>query len=76
MPFLQVKPTTQMSKVFQAYSQRVGTPKNTLKFFLNGKRVAETATPASLELEEDDVVSEPPGVATYYPDANPEGGPT
>jgi len=51
-----VKMTTQMSKLKKSYSERVGVSVNSLRFLFDGKRINETDTPKTLEMENDDVI--------------------
>ena len=52
--FFKVKKTTKMEKVFKAYAQRRGVPPNTLRFLVDGERVANSETPKTLELQDQD----------------------
>jgi len=51
-----VKMTTQMGKLKKSYSERVGAPIASLRFFFDGKRINDDETPKSLEMEQDDVI--------------------
>ena len=52
----QIKMNTKMSKVFDAYLQRKGLGPNTMKFMFDGSKIANDATPASLEMEDNDTI--------------------
>ena len=54
--FFKVKNTTKMSKVFDAYAQRKGVQKSSLRFLLDGERINPADTPKSLELEDQDQI--------------------
>jgi len=54
--FFRVKPTTKMSKVFEAYAQRKCVQSTALRFLLDGERIAADATPEKLELEDKDQI--------------------
>jgi len=45
-----------MEKVFQTYAQRKGVQFNSLRFLLDGERIQSDATPASLDLEDQDQI--------------------
>jgi small ubiquitin-related modifier len=51
-----VKKTTEMSKVFDAYANRLGVTALQLKFMVDGSRINPTDTPKMLELEENDQI--------------------
>jgi len=51
-----VKKTTKMGKIFDAYSQRKGVARQSLRFLLDGKSISQDDTPKMLELEEDDQI--------------------
>lgn len=46
--FFKVKPTTKMSKVFDAYAKRKGVASGTLRFLFDGERVQPDDTPAKV----------------------------
>ena len=46
-----VKMTTQMGKLKKSYSERVGTPIESLRFLFDGKPINDNATPNSLEID-------------------------
>ncbi len=48
--------TTEMSKVFNTYAAKKGVDVTMLRFMLNGERVCYKATPASLDLEDNDQI--------------------
>jgi len=54
--FFKIKKTTRMEKVFQTYAQRKGVQFNSLRFLLDGERIQSDATPASLDLEDQDQI--------------------
>ena len=54
--FFIVKRSTQMSKVFRAYAQRTSQDLRNLRFLLDGDRLLDGHTPASLELEDRDII--------------------
>ena len=43
-------------KVFEAYASRKGVDVGALRFLLDGERIAETASPKMLELEDEDQI--------------------
>ena len=43
-------------KVFEAYAKRKGVDVGALRFLLDGERIAETASPKMLELEDEDQI--------------------
>ena len=45
-----------MSKVFTAYATRKGVETNSLRFLLDGERIADDQTPKTLELEDQDQI--------------------
>ena len=45
-----------MCKVFDSFLQRSGLGPNTRKFFFDGKRITNEDTPASLEMEDNDII--------------------
>ena len=47
-----VKMTTQMGKLKKSYSERVGTPIESLRFLFDGKPINDNATPNSLEIDQ------------------------
>ncbi|GFH61737.1 hypothetical protein CTEN210_18213 [Chaetoceros tenuissimus] len=49
-----IKQSTNMSNVFAAYAQRKKLDPKTLRFLLDGQRIAENETPITLELEDED----------------------
>mmetsp|Transcript_21954 Transcript_21954/g.49644 ORF Transcript_21954/g.49644 Transcript_21954/m.49644 type:complete len:131 (-) Transcript_21954:13-405(-) len=51
-----VKPHTKMAKVFAAFGERKGVETNTFRFLYDGDRIGPEASPASLGLEENDVI--------------------
>mmetsp|Transcript_14006 Transcript_14006/g.20497 ORF Transcript_14006/g.20497 Transcript_14006/m.20497 type:complete len:93 (+) Transcript_14006:167-445(+) len=54
--FFKIKKTTKMSKVFETYAQRKGVAPNSLRFLLDGERIAADETPKTLELEDQDQI--------------------
>lgn len=51
-----VKTTSMLAKMKKAYSERIGIPLTTLRFIFEGRRLDDTDTPASLDMEEGDKV--------------------
>eukprot|EP01026_Neomeris_dumetosa_P075563 TRINITY_DN799_c1_g1_i1.p4 TRINITY_DN799_c1_g1~~TRINITY_DN799_c1_g1_i1.p4 ORF type:complete len:108 (+),score=19.38 TRINITY_DN799_c1_g1_i1:128-451(+) len=51
-----VKYATPFRKLFNAYCQRVSQDLGAVRFVFDGKRIQETDTPASLEMENDDII--------------------
>ena len=51
-----IKKTTKMGKVFKAYAERKGISQSTLRFLLDGERVADDQTAKMLELEDGDQI--------------------
>merc|ERR1711962_1695793 len=51
-----VKQTTRMGKLKKSYSERVGVPVTSLRFFFDGRRINDDETPKALEMEQDDVI--------------------
>ena len=51
-----VKKTTTFKKIFDAYLQRVGKAPGSLRFMFDGKRVDVNATPASLDMDDGDLI--------------------
>jgi small ubiquitin-related modifier len=54
--FFKIKKSTKMSKVFNTYAQRKGVQMSSLRFLLDGERIAETNTPQDLELDDQDQI--------------------
>ncbi|OEU22446.1 small ubiquitin-like protein [Fragilariopsis cylindrus CCMP1102] len=54
--FFKIKKSTKMSKVFNTYAQRKGVQMSSLRFLLDGERIAETMTPQDLELDDQDQI--------------------
>jgi small ubiquitin-related modifier len=52
--FFKCKRTTEMIKIFDAYAQRMGVSRRSLRFLLNGERVEPDQTPNSLDMYDDD----------------------
>ena len=51
-----VKMTTSMSKIMKNYAERVGVPLSSLRFAVDGERIKDADTSASLGLENDDII--------------------
>jgi len=51
-----VKMTTQLIKLKQAYSERVGIPISSIRFIFDGRRINDDETPEQLEMEQDDMI--------------------
>jgi small ubiquitin-related modifier len=45
-----------MSKVFNTYAQRKGVQMSSLRFLLDGERIADSTTPQDLELDDQDQI--------------------
>ncbi|KAH9396034.1 Small ubiquitin- modifier 1 [Tyrophagus putrescentiae] len=54
--YFRVKKTTFLRKLKKAYSDIIGLPISSLRFFYDGHRIDDEDTPLSLDLEEDDVI--------------------
>ena len=54
--FFKVKRTTKLSKLMDAWCKRVGKERSTVRFLFDGDRVLEDATPASLDMEDEDEI--------------------
>lgn len=54
--FFKIKRTTKMAKVFETYAQRKGVQSTSLRFLLDGERIESTATPKTLELDDQDQI--------------------
>jgi len=51
---MKVKPATSMLKIIRAYCEAESLDQGSLRFLFDGTRIADTATVASLDLEEGD----------------------
>jgi len=51
--------STKMGKLFQSYAQRRGLELDSLRFMVDGERIAESDTPSFLELEDGDYIDAP-----------------
>ena len=51
-----VKKKTKMKKVFEAFSQKKGVARDSLKFMFDGERVADDTTPKLLDMEDMDQI--------------------
>ncbi|KAI2810946.1 hypothetical protein RDWZM_002214 [Blomia tropicalis] len=51
-----VKKSTAFSKLKKSYSERIGVPLTSLRFLFDGRRIDDNDTPATLEMEEEDVI--------------------
>lgn len=51
-----VKMTAAIGKLKRSYSERVGVPIKSLRFFFDGNRINDEETPNSLEMKQDDVI--------------------
>ncbi|KAF8361331.1 hypothetical protein PRIPAC_88254 [Pristionchus pacificus] len=51
-----VKNGTSMGKLKKSYADRTGVNVNALRFLFDGRRIQDTDTPKSLEMEEDDTI--------------------
>mmetsp|Transcript_25065 Transcript_25065/g.53016 ORF Transcript_25065/g.53016 Transcript_25065/m.53016 type:complete len:196 (+) Transcript_25065:185-772(+) len=51
-----IKKTTKMKKVFSTYAARKGVEANAMRFMLDGENIDPEATPASLDLDDDDQI--------------------
>ena len=54
--YFRVKQTTQMSKLKKSYSECVGIPVYSLRFFFDGKRIQDHHTAKALKMEQDDMI--------------------
>uniref|UniRef100_A0A7S0ZD19 Ubiquitin-like domain-containing protein n=1 Tax=Timspurckia oligopyrenoides TaxID=708627 RepID=A0A7S0ZD19_9RHOD len=51
-----IKRSTPLSKLMQAYSQRLGAQQDTFRFMFDGKRVQTGDTPDSLDMDDGDCI--------------------
>lgn len=51
-----VKKMTSFAKLKRSYSERIGVPITALRFLFDGRRIDDADTPASLDMEEEDVI--------------------
>uniref|UniRef100_A0A0N4ZDS2 Small ubiquitin-related modifier n=1 Tax=Parastrongyloides trichosuri TaxID=131310 RepID=A0A0N4ZDS2_PARTI len=51
-----VKKSTTMAKLKKTYADRMGVNSASLRFLFDGKRIENTDTPKSLEMDQDDVI--------------------
>lgn len=51
-----VKKMTNFAKLKRSYSERIGVPVTALRFLFDGRRIDDSDTPASLDMEEEDVI--------------------
>ncbi|KAJ3216205.1 Small ubiquitin- modifier 1 [Clydaea vesicula] len=51
-----IKKATPFEKLFNAYAQKIGSDRNSIRFSFDGVRVEGHQTPESLEMEEEDVI--------------------
>ena len=54
--FFKVKKETKMLKIMDAYAQRKGISRGSLRFAMDGQRIHNDDTPKMLELEENDQI--------------------
>lgn len=54
--FFRVKKDTPLRRVFEGFCKRTGKDYRSLRFLYEGERISEDDTPASLEMEEGDVI--------------------
>jgi len=54
--FFKIKKSTRMQKVFETYAQRKGVQSSSLRFLLDGDRIAPEQTPKMLELDDEDQI--------------------
>ena len=54
--YFRVKQTTRMSKLKKSYSERVGIPVISLRFFFDGQRIQDHHTAKALKMEQDDMI--------------------
>ena len=50
------KMTTPLQKLMAAFCQKQGVAQNTVRFLFDGERIAPTATPKDLDMEDGDVI--------------------
>ena len=54
--FFKIKKSTRMQKVFETYASRKGVQSSSLRFLLDGDRIAPEQTPKMLELDDEDQI--------------------
>ncbi|KAJ3993833.1 small ubiquitin-related modifier [Lentinula boryana] len=54
--FFKIKRSTPLRKLLGAYANKVGKQEHTIRFLYDGARVAQTDTPKSLEMEDNDTI--------------------
>jgi len=54
--FFKIKRNTKLSKLQGAYAAKVGKDVASIRFLYEGDRITEDATPASLEMEDNDTI--------------------
>ena len=54
--YFKIKKTTKMQKVFESYASRKGVQVSSLRFLLDGDKIAPEQTPKMLELEDQDQI--------------------
>jgi small ubiquitin-related modifier len=54
--FFKIKRNTPLSKLMDAYCDRQGVDKQSVRFLYDGERVQDTSTPESLDMEDQDVI--------------------
>ena len=51
-----VRKTTKMKKLKEAFCDKIGTPTTEARFFFDGRRVEDEATPGGLDMESGDTI--------------------
>ncbi|KAL2918799.1 SUMO protein smt3 [Polyrhizophydium stewartii] len=54
--FFKIKRTTPLSKLMNAYCERQGKQRSSVRFMFDGARVEDHATPEQLEMEDGDAI--------------------
>jgi small ubiquitin-related modifier len=54
--FFKIKPTTKLSKVIEAFCQRHAVDRTGVRFLFEGSRIQDDDTPASLEMDDGDMI--------------------
>ncbi|KAG5363670.1 Ubiquitin-like protein SMT3 [Yarrowia sp. B02] len=54
--FFKIKKSTQLKKLIDAFCQRQGKQKSSLRFLYDGQRVTDTDTPETLQIEDGDTI--------------------
>eukprot|EP01082_Thalassiosira_pseudonana_P010194 g8948.t1 g8948 contig34:495094-495889(+) len=54
--YFKIKKTTKMKKIMDAYAQRKGINRTSVRFLLDGDRITDDDTPKTLEIEDQDQI--------------------